>query len=118
MTPQERADNNISLDRLWNTDEQIRKQIATEIEAAVREDQLERRDMRDIDYKTGYEEGVKYNCDRCSALSERFGKRQAYEDAAAIADEHNGCVNKECLSKSNCGATAAAQIRSRAEETK
>lgn len=38
------------------------------------------------------------------------GFRAAQEKAAEIADDHNGCTDKKCLSESNCGATIATQI--------
>lgn len=36
---------------------------------------------------------------------------EALEEATEIAEEHNGCVDIECLSKSNCGETIASRIR-------
>jgi hypothetical protein len=38
---------------------------------------------------------------------------QERSDCAEIAEEHNGCVDVECLSESNCGASIAAAIRGR-----
>ena len=38
-------------------------------------------------------------------------RREAIEEAAEIAEEHNGCVDRDCLSNSNCGATSGRQIR-------
>lgn len=43
--------------------------------------------------------------------------KSAYLDAAKIADEHNGCVERVCLDRGlNCGITIAEQLRTKAEE--
>lgn len=40
----------------------------------------------------------------------REARKEALEFCAELAAEHNGCVDKECLSNSNCGATISNKI--------
>lgn len=65
------------------------------------------------------EEAVKEESRKMQEISElriAQAKREAFLESAEIADDHNGCVDRECLSKSNCGATIANKIRKKAEE--
>ncbi len=36
---------------------------------------------------------------------------EALEQAADIADEHNGCISRKCFENSNCPVQIASQIR-------
>lgn len=69
--------------------------ITAQLDEAVREDRQTHNEKVEEVRKEIYEEGF----------------AAGIEKAAEVAENHNGCVDIECLSKSNCGATAANQIR-------
>ena len=70
------------------------------------------------------EEGLKHDAERAGwnntlRLKTDLAKADAFEEAAKIADEHNGCIERVCLDRGlNCGVTIADQIRQLAKEIK